>query len=131
MATKLSEAQKVLLKRYGRLYRLHHSKLNKISVEQEYESVKQEMYRQCLSHQDYEEFVRMEKYLEAANDLISEGNVKAAANNYGIVKIIIGAILLFVGIGLSADTPFFFYGAILSGVVLVINGGTDIYYAKE
>lgn len=131
MAQKLSDAQKELLKRYGRLYRIHHSKLNKISVEQEYESVKREMDRQSLNHQDYEEFERMEKYLQAANDLIRVGEEKEAANNYGMVKIILGAILLFVGIGLSADTPFFFYGAILSGIGLMINGGMDIYYAKE
>ena len=73
MAQKLSDAQKELLKRYGRLYRIHHSNLNKISVEQEYESVKREMDRQSLNHQDYEEFERMEKYLQAADDLIREG----------------------------------------------------------
>lgn len=131
MAAKLSNAQKELLKRYGRLYRIHHSQINKISVEQEFESVKREMDQQSLSHQDYEEFERMEKYLKAANDLIRDGEEKKAANNYGVVKIILGAILLFVGIGLSADTPFFFYGAILSGIGLMINGAMDIYSAEE
>ncbi len=131
MAQKLSDAQKELLKRYGRLYRIHHSNLNKISVEQEYESVKREMDRQSLNHQDYEEFERMEKYLQAADDLIREGEEKKVANNYGIIKIIVGMILLFLGIGLSADTSFFFYGALLSGIGLIINGGMDIYFAKE
>lgn len=40
MAQKLSDIQWELLKKYGRLYRIHHSKLNKISVEQEYKSIK-------------------------------------------------------------------------------------------
>lgn len=131
MASKLSDAQKGLLTKYGRLYRIHHSKLNKISVKQEYESVKREMDRQRLTHQDYEEFERMEKYLKAANELIREEEEKKAATSYGTIKIVIGALLFFVGIGLSADTPFLFYGAILSGIGLMVNGGMDMYYAKE
>lgn len=52
-------------------------------------------------------------------------------NNYGIIKIIVGMIFLFLGIGLFVDMLFFFYGVLFSGIGFIINGGMDIYFVKE
>lgn len=127
MYSKLNNDQKELLKRYGRLHRIHHNSFNKISVKQEYETIIQEMARQQLTHKDYEEYERMEKYLSTANKLLLEEKTKESNRYSGVIKIIIGVILFIVGVGLSADTNFFFYGAIFSGLGLIISGGIDAY----
>ena len=127
MYSKLNNKQKELLNRYGRLHRIHHSPLNKISVKQEYEATIQEMARQQLTHKDYEEYERMEKYLKTANELLLEEKTKESNRSSAIIKIIIGIILLIVGVGLSADTDFFFYGAIFTGLGLIISGGIEVY----
>jgi len=128
MAAKLNGIQRDLLREYGRLYRLHHSKVYHIDVKSQLEQAKQEMKRENLTHEDYVEFTKMEKYLATADGLIQEEEQKKATESSGVIKIVIGVLLLFLGIGLSADTPFLFYGLIFSAIGLIVKGGMDLYY---
>lgn len=131
------DQKKVLFEQYRKLNAaINFPRGGKAYIEQkkrELEEVKKIMARNNLSHQDFIEYKNMQRYLSTADNLIAEEKEKEKSIQSDTIKIVIGAVLIFIGMGLTdaMNGKMIFYGAILGGIALIILGILGINDAKK